>query len=546
MKGLHTVKVLFGLLAFTILGLLAFTALDPSYQTQRETAAWTDAQRQRVAVAAEATTTALNLQRQERIAPIVTGTQIGVSISMAIAASLGVLAGVMFLILFLARRLMLVRPTATGVLPTPLYGFPGLADEARASMGAYHQTEYRRAGIQPVPQTFSPSFTHNPSHTSNGLVDELAGNPLLDAPPLALPDSAPLADYLSQARPHRLLFGIAPDGKLLQAPMAASYHMLMQGKTRSGKSNLLNLLLVQLHHQHRTYGLHTALYIGDFKREISNIWRRSSLVSLSSTEPSEIAELLKEMVHGPDGVLARQDFFDQEGRRRGRVINNLISYEQATGATLPRHYIVLDEINALLTAADDKALSGELAKLLFTGAGAGYFVLGGAHGLDAKTFDRIGREQFVTRMQFGPFDQSTVNLLFGSMKIDPADVDLLDGRGGRGLIQTVSMARPVPFQALQVEEADILPYIDQRPDDATAAAMQQLAHDAETIIIAPTAGDAPISDTVRRAVWQRKRSGLTKADIIFALWGARKGASESYRAASALYDRVLGEGPPSE
>jgi hypothetical protein len=448
------------------------------------------------------------------------------------------------------RSQQLVKPDAAGRLPLVFADAGAYQSAAVAALADFHATERQRASIAPVPHSLSyaPHTTYSPhtaSTSTGGSAALTAGPAVLDAPALALPDSAPLAEYLSQARPHRLLFGIAPDGKLLQAPMAASYHMLMQGKTRSGKSNLLNLLLVQLHYQQRTYGLHTAIYIGDFKREISSIWRRSSLVSLSTTEPSEIAELLNEMVHGPDGVLARQDFFDQEGRRRGRVINNLLAYETVTGATLPRHYIVLDEINALLTAADDKRLSDELAKLLFTGAGAGYFVLGGAHGLDAKTFDRIGREQFVTRMQFGAFDQSTVNLLFGSMKIDAADVDLLDGRGGRGLIQTVAMARPTPFQALQVEEADILPYIDQRPDEATAATMRQLADNAETIIAAPSAGDAPISDVVRRAVWQRKRQGMTKAETIKGLWGASKGASEGYRAASALYDRVIADGPPA-
>lgn len=454
------------------------------------------------------------------------------------------------------RRPVIVRPDTAGRLPALLTNDNRdqyFALSAAALLEGYHTTQRTAAAIAPVPTSYAPHYsTSYAPHTANTHAGGSAQLTVSDAAAsleaetvLTLPDSVLLADYIAQIKPHCLAFGIDTNGRLLQAPLSQSYHLLSSGRTRSGKSNSLNLILAQLHYQQRHHGLQASISVLDYKRELSAIWSRSSLVELATTEPVDMVDLLRDMVHGSDGLLARQDLFAREGARLGRVFGNLVAYEAGTGQRLKRHFIAIDELNAVLIAADDKSLADELAKLLYLGAGAGFFIIGGAHQLDASTFKRAAKEQFSSRMQFGAFDQSTVNLMYGSIRIDEPEVQLLDGRSGRGLIQLVAQNRPTPFQALEVTEGDLLPFIDQKPDSAQQKVIHQLADDAATIINAPSQGDAPIHDAVRRAIWRKKKAKVNKAETIWQLWTVRKGAGDTYQQASALYDRVIADGEPA-
>jgi DNA segregation ATPase FtsK/SpoIIIE-like protein len=142
-------------------------------------------------------------------------------------------------------------------------------------------------------------------------------------------------------------------------------HHRYGGDTRSGKSNALDSLLVQLHHQTHRHGYQVRLLIGDFKR-------------------------------GKDGILERYTRFERYGETHGRVIRNIADFTRASGQHLPLTFMCLDELNALLTVADrDTRLADSLRVVLQLGAGAGVYVASGAHYLSAKVFSRDGSKQWL-------------------------------------------------------------------------------------------------------------------------------------------------------
>jgi DNA segregation ATPase FtsK/SpoIIIE-like protein len=282
-------------------------------------------------------------------------------------------------------------------------------------------------------------------------------------PPAAprLPDVALLADVLPTMPRGKLAYGVLPGGEQISLTFGAAYHILYGGDTRSGKSNALDSLLVQLHHQHYLHGYNLRVLLGDFKRELLSTWSRSPLVETIETEPKAIAALLVELTRGRDGILDRYKRFEQEGRRRDRVIRNLADYTTVTKQHLPLTFAVVDELNALLTVADkDTKLADALRVVLQLGAGAGVYVASGAQYLSAGVFSRDGSKQFVSRAMFGAPDPVQTRVMFGGGKLDPLAVELIDGRAGRGLIRTAGQARPQPFQALRCDEADILEAVE--------------------------------------------------------------------------------------
>jgi hypothetical protein len=96
----------------------------------------------------------------------------------------------------------------------------------------------------------------------------------LPAPAPTLPDVALLSDVLADLPRGRLCYGVTTEGPMLMT-FGGAYHILYGGGTRSGKSNALDSLLVQLHHQTHRHGYKMRLLIGDFKRELRATWQRS-------------------------------------------------------------------------------------------------------------------------------------------------------------------------------------------------------------------------------------------------------------------------------
>lgn len=367
-------------------------------------------------------------------------------------------------------------------------------------------------------------------------------------PPATLPDVAPLAEVIEGLPQNRLAYGRLPGGEVLMLPLASGYHILGHGDTRSGKTNFLDGLLVQLHYKARGYAIR--LIAGDFKRELAATWERSPLIETVETDPTAIAEMLEELVSGHDGVLARYDAFKRLGEQSGRIIRNYGDYCTATGEKPRLVFVTIDEINAVLEAADRRAnLSGALKIALQTGAGSGIFICGGAQYLGAKVFGRDGSKQFVTRAHFGAWDPVAIRTMFGE-KLPEEQRALLTGQAGRGLIRTVGQPTATPFQALKCSEDDILGAIrlltnDQptMPDLRTSDEHAEQLNSAGT---APERGRTPPADVLitpeKLAIARRMlERGTGKIEVIETVFNRKRGGSAEYKEVAQAVDQLLHE-----
>ncbi len=348
------------------------------------------------------------------------------------------------------RRL---APTAFGYpLPDPTT----LDYETTIELTALLTAGHMQAQVEQARNSFAvpERLTYAPKLTSAPPAGQLVASPPNDAA-AQLPVVAPLAEVLSTLPPGHIAYGKTAQGLLVQ-PLGRGYHGLYHGRTQSGKTTAIDSMLVQLHAMAAS-GMPLLLFAGDFKRQLAATWNRSPLFAgRIQTEPTGILDMLAELVHGTDGIRARYQRFEQVGNETGRIIRSLDDYIRVTGEQLPRAVVFIDEMNALLDAArKQQELEGTLKQALQMGAGAGYYLMGGAQRLNAAILGTDGRDQFVTRAHFGAYDPTVISMLFGKVKHDELQ-PLLDGTAGRGLIATTGHPYPQAFQALNCTEQDIL------------------------------------------------------------------------------------------
>lgn len=429
-----------------------------------------------------------------------------------------------------------------------------------ALMREYMQSDafVRALAAQHQPGQTPASLSYNPHYSSRNEASAQIAAPLALESVLQLPDAAPLSSVLAEVAPGKIAYGLLADGAPLVLGFGQAYHALAAGDTRSGKSNYLDSIITQLHHQSHHYDLR--LLIGDFKREMASTWERSPLVEAVETDPAIIADMLIELARGDDGILQRYEAFKAEGEARGRVIRNLGDWVRVTGERPRLTFCVIDELNALIEAADRKDdVSSALKVVLQTGAGAGVYVLSGAQYLTAKTFGRDGSKQFTTRAMFGAYDQTAYGMLFGAGKLAPEVRIVLTGAAGRGLIRTAGQPTPTPFQALRCDEADILEAISLVGVEAISTATEvhgkavevggRSFHEApersddqtmaETISGISQAENSIAGFPAERyfGVKYLRMKGETKSAIIKQLWNTTSG--RSYQTASAEYEAIV-------
>jgi DNA segregation ATPase FtsK/SpoIIIE-like protein len=405
-----------------------------------------------------------------------------------------------------------------------------------------------------MPETVQITETNNPTYAPR--LSGASALPAPDQPAIIdqrahLPDVIDLGTILGKVQTSHLAYGVLPGGDLLTLPMAAGFHSLFHGDTRSGKSNSIDGLLVQLHHKAGRYPLR--IVAGDFKRELAATWRRSPLITSIETDPQAIADVIDELVNGEDGILARYDCFGRAADRTGAIVRNLGEYRKATGDTsMGFVFLVVDELNAVLEAADKKSnLESSLKQALQTGAGAGVFILGGAQYLTSRTLGREGSRQFVTRAHFGQADSTALRMMFGAT-IDDQAKELLTGQPGRGLIRTVQQQHPTPFQALRCADDDILnvlqltdhqPTMQQiTPDEVATSATQQEPHNASATG-ATTCANSAFSLDFAEQVRRCKERGMSKTKTIELLTGIKPGGgSVAYKEVSVAYEAAIKQG----
>ena len=349
------------------------------------------------------------------------------------------------------------------------------------------QAAIARSVHQPgqAPHVYSPNMT-NAYETPAALpAPTIAPTVEADERQPGLPETIELASIMGDRQPGTLVYGQMLGGDMVALPYSRAYHALAGGDTRSGKSNLLDAVVCQLHHDAASGAQPLRLLIGDFKKEMYATWARSPLPTAIESNPLKIARMLVELTYGKDGIHQRYETFKKVGESRGRIIRNLNDYATVTGDRPLLTFVVVDELNALLTAAnEDERLTNALKIVLQLGAGAGIYVCGGAQYLNARTLGRDASKQFSTRALFGAYDQTAAGVMYGATKLPPEHKALLTGQGGRGLIRTVGQSQPLPFQSLHCTEADILAAIQTYRASAARPA-PTLTDDAPAVVLDP-------------------------------------------------------------
>ncbi len=379
------------------------------------------------------------------------------------------------------RRTPLVRPDARGLLPVarPALERAEVVEIVKSAILAYHETQHALALTTPqaVPHTFSPHITVTQSPDERPAAQALTSTP---EPLGMLPERAELADALSHVKPAHLAFGVLADGTLLQRPFAQCYHALFTGDTRSGKTNQLDSLIVQLHHMSTRQRL--KLYACDYKQELQATWSRSALFESILSDPRHVDALLKELAQH---VQQRYSAFASVGAQHNRIVRNISDYANVTGRSAQLVVVVIDEINALLKAAQrSTSVADSLTTLLQTGGGAGVYVLGGAQHLTANVLGRDASKQFVSRALFGAYDDIAARMMFSTVNKSAAQTFDRGMVPGRGLVRLVGMQQAEPFQALHCSEHDILDSIkliksySDAPSSATNANATEIATEA--------------------------------------------------------------------
>lgn len=445
---------------------------------------------------------------------------------------------------YVQRRRPLIHPDHAGRLPVPrvMIDSGELAGAMVEALRAYHTTQ-AIAAAQPRVDKLSVTIKQPDSQQLPASAPPLIAS--TDSIPTTLPEIVELADVLPTIKQGHLAFGVLPSGELLQLPFARSYHMLGAGDTRTGKTVLLDSMITQLHHMRSQVPL--TLYGGDYKRELAATWNRSRLFATIETEPAAIANMLLELVDGPDGVHARYDGFKTLGVEHNRIVRNIADASKITGDRPHIKVVALDEINALIEAAKrNDRVSEALKVLLQTGAGAGVFVLGGAQYLSAQVFSRDGSKQFTSRALFGAYDRTAAAMMFGQ-SIDPEARPYVTGGPGRGLIRTVAQQHTTAFQALHCSEDDILAAIATvsdacnsscRPATSASSALETVKPklpersvalpqppqiDLKPAVESATMGAAEVPELERVQIVALAKAGISRGKICEQLYGARGG-----------------------
>lgn len=248
--------IIIGLIT-AILALTALYAFDPSYRAQRADAALYASQREQLAVSTKATQTALDLQQQQinaqidtqrsqQLAPVTTGLTIWTFVLVGLAMGAAVVLTAGFCVVLLARRAVLVRPDAQGMLPMPLVGFTRLADTASAALGGFHlarvENARHQAGQTPHSITYSPDFTRSITTESTRFPDgsTLDATSVLGAGVLSFAELLS-AGTIGKGRP--ILIGYDEQGTPVEASWQQLYSAGVGGLQGSGKTwSVVNIL----------------------------------------------------------------------------------------------------------------------------------------------------------------------------------------------------------------------------------------------------------------------------------------------------------------
>ena len=408
----------------------------------------------------------------------------------------------------------------------PLLGLLGVAGGGLKLMADWNARQWadradaRRALVGLVSARYQPRYTAGGNLTVHEAVG--AGPPLL-SPPMDLPALVAEAGlpglttlgalgFVPSAA--AILLGLGPGGTRLTVPAGdALCHIALGGKTGTGKSNLLRLLLTQL----AAAGCETYLcdpHFAPINPTTGDDWRGIAAATVPGRAITDKAEIVALVA----GLGAELD------RRLARWGNSLDPG--------PARFYAIEEL-PLLTAYD-KDFMPKLGRLLREGRKLGLYLMVAAQDLLVSTLGGSSglRAQFQT-LYYGGGDPITARTLLGSKQIEPP------GKGVVWLRSAATGNEPTLVRVPLVENADILRLL---PAPASVASAR----------FSVVSGTAPLvsgevvevsSETSARRAEVRRRLGLKQkfGDIVAEVWGVRAGGSAAYQAAYDEMQQILAD-----
>lgn len=506
--------VTLSVLALTIGMVLAWQSLDPVQRERRETAAYLEAERGRLAL------------DRERSYAAVSG-----PVSTAFTWLLLALAATTLVLLLTAlvdayrRRCaalladhQLVFPNAQGNLPVPRVALQrgDLVDVATQLAVLAREVEALRAihtpGQSPVQATYSPHVTL--TQPAVAPATPLGAAP--EQPSLPLPGPLDLADLAHTPSIDRILLALGPGGQPLVVPIGKTCHIALAGPTGAGKSNIGRLVLAQL----LAVGARVCIadpHYADFDPESGDDWTpiRRRLHLAPAVRPTEIADLLA--------------FFTSELEQR---LAQRRAAQPGERFRFPPLFLYLDEYAHIVR--DNKALAAQVKGLVEGGRKVALLLVTSTQDWLVETLGKGSggaRENFRTAYYLGG-DPTTGRVL---LDLPPKAID--DGALGAGVAYLRSAASS-PAQLVRVPLASNRALTQLLGDGPGTSSGTSAAPAAEAPV--PGQQDAPNGRSARVRTLLAQRRGVN--EILAEVWGIdleKKG--RPYRTALDEYQAIVAQ-----
>lgn len=255
------------------------------------------------------------------------------------------------------------------------------------------------------------------------------------------PARAELPDMAPQADPWAWPFGVTRDGRPIWASLAKTSHLLIAGKSGSGKSTALNAGLVALLRAHDPRELRLVLVDGKGGVEL---WPYSGVPHLAlpvATTPDDAAAALGWLVNE---VGRREAIFRAAG------VRSLRAYNAARGGdSLPLVVALVDEVTDLvmLWGGPKSGPFVDLVRLASKARAFGVILVMSTQNPRADVLDTLVRENAGVRVAFKVDTSSQSRMILGMAGAEA----IPPGRPGRCLVAGLSDA-PLGLQGYAVAD----------------------------------------------------------------------------------------------
>jgi len=256
---------------------------------------------------------------------------------------------------------------------------------------------------------------------------------VLLTPAPKLPTSVP---YPERVDPNTVPLGVSLSGPVALAELR---NMLVCGEPGSGKSNLLEGILISAHQNN------TALYLADpdghtFNPDVLNTYAAEPVAQ----SPKELLALLEKL----EAELLRRQALYRSVNVDGQPPANLNAYNQIASQPLPRLAILVDEANSYF---DHKDILDQLTDLARRGRKWGLAIILAGHNWRAKDVPRSLSAMFPVRISFQVADDTSGTVVLGSRHWGKEAQHLR--QPGRGILYLDGQYRVFQAYYLQPDQA---------------------------------------------------------------------------------------------